>query len=213
MIRVMIVDDQVLVRQGLISLLSLHDDIEIVGEAGNGSEAVSIVSSMKPDVILMDMRMPIMNGVEAIREIFRRQVPVSILVLTTFDEDEFIVESLQAGASGYLLKDTPSDELAAAIRLVQAGHTQLGPSIASKVVSKLTTQPKQSESAKTALQFMTDREKEILKLIATGMNNKEIAEQLHITEGTVKNHISSILTQLEVRDRTQAALWAKANFH
>ncbi|HEY9786599.1 MAG TPA: response regulator transcription factor [Candidatus Obscuribacterales bacterium] len=209
MIRVMIVDDQALVRRGLASLLALESDIQVVGEASNGSEAVSLLESLKPDVILMDMRMPILDGVEATREIVKRSPQTRILVLTTFDDDEYIFLSLKAGASGYLLKDTPSEDLSAAIRAVHHGHTQLGPSIAPKVLSRLKPFSPPSSQAAESIKFMTEREQEILNLIAQGMNNKEIASQLNITEGTVKNHISSILTQLGVRDRTQAALWAK----
>lgn len=210
MIRVMLVDDQSLVRQGLNSLISLEDDMEVVGEAGGGREAISLVESIKPDVILMDMRMPNCNGVEATAEILKRHPGLKILVLTTFDEDEYIFESLKAGASGYLLKDTPSEDLAAAIRIVFHGHTQLGPTIAPKVLARL--KPFSPQADQMPVKFMTEREQEILKLIARGLNNKEIAAALHITEGTVKNHISSILTQLGVRDRTQAALWAHEHF-
>lgn len=209
MIRVMIVDDQALVRHGLTSLLSLEDDITIVGEAGNGSEAISLIDSLKPDVILMDMRMPILNGVDATKEILKRNPGVKVVVLTTFDEDEYIFESLKAGASGYLLKDTPSEDLSAAIRVVHHGHTQLGPSIAPKVLARLRPYSPPAGDGASSIKFMTEREQEILKLIAQGLNNKEIAGKLSITEGTVKNHISSILTQLGVRDRTQAALWAR----
>lgn len=207
MIKVMIVDDQPLVRQGLTSLISLEEDLQLVGEASNGREAISLCSQLNPDVILMDILMPGCDGVEATREIVARHPNVKVVMLTTFDEDEYILDSLKAGASGYLLKDTTADDLSAAIRVTHHGHTQLGPTIGPKVLARL--KPFVSKPETNALQFMSEREQEILSLIGKGLSNKEIASQLHITEGTVKNHVSSVLTQLGVRDRTQAALWAK----
>lgn len=206
----MIVDDQPLIRQGLSSLLSLEDDIELIAEVSSGREAISLCNQLKPDVILMDILMPGFNGVEATREIMARNPGMRVLMLTTFDEDEFILDSLKAGACGYLLKDTSSDDLAAAIRVTHHGHTQLGPTIAPKVLARL--KPVAPKQETNVLQFMSEREQEILKLIGQGLSNKEIAASLHITEGTVKNHVSSIFTHLGVRDRTQAALWAKENF-
>ncbi|HEY9787949.1 MAG TPA: response regulator transcription factor [Candidatus Obscuribacterales bacterium] len=209
MIRVMIVDDQSLVRQGLISLLSQEGDIEIVGEAGNGSEAISLLDSLRPDVILMDMRMPALDGVAATREILKRQPAMRIIVLTTFDDDEYIFESLKAGALGYLLKDSEPEIVANAIRAVHKGHTQLGPTIGQRVISRVKA-PASKESAELA-KFLTERELEVLKLMADGSSNKDIADKLSITEGTVKHHISSILTQLGAKNRTEAALWARDN--
>lgn len=210
MIRLMLVDDQTLVRQGLASLLSLEEDFEIVAHAGHGQEAVSLAASSGPDIILMDIRMPVMDGVEATKMIRERNPDIKILVLTTFDEDEYIVRAMQAGASGYLLKDAPTEQLASAIRSVHNGFTQLGPTIGPKLLSRLNSQAG-SGPKEDAESLFTGRELEILKLLGQGKSNKEIAHTLFITEGTVKNHITKILAQLNVRDRTQAALWAQQN--
>lgn len=209
MIKVLLVDDQSLIRQGLKALLELEADLEIVGEAENGEEAVNLVATLQPDVILMDIRMPIMDGVAATREIQKRFVGIKVLVLTTFDNDEYVTAALQNGAMGYLLKDTPSEELAVAIRAVYKGYTQLGPGI----VKKLLTQSSNIASTQSlpippTLAELTPREKEVLRLIATGANNREIAQQLYISEGTVKNHVTNILNRLNLRDRTQAAIIA-----
>ncbi|MFM2429705.1 MAG: hypothetical protein RLZZ511_918 [Cyanobacteriota bacterium] len=206
MIRILLVDDQDLLRQGLASLLALEEDLEIIGQASNGNEAIAQATELQPDVILMDVRMPVCDGVTATQEIHQRFPWMRILVLTTFDDDEYIWQSLQAGALGYLLKSTPSSQLANAIRTVYQGHSQLGPSIASKVFAQMNSQP--VEPPTTDHRF-SDRETEILQLLGQGLNNKEIAQQLYLTEGTVKNHISRILAELGMRDRTQAALWAQ----
>lgn len=204
MIKILLADDQILFRQGLVSLLALEDDLELVGQADNGLEAIALTEQLQPDVILMDIRMPICDGVVATREIHHRYPAIRILVLTTFDEDEYIVKSLQVGASGYLLKNTPSTQLAAAIRMVHQGYSQLGPTIASKLFSQIHMPVKQD------LQHLfSNRELEVLTLLAQGKNNREISQTLHVTEGTVKNHITRILCQLGLRDRTQAALWAQ----
>lgn len=211
-IKLMLVDDQTLVRQGLASLLSLEDDFEIVGHAGHGQEAVNVCQSVGPDVILMDIRMPVMDGVAATKAIREKNQDVKILVLTTFDEDEYIVQAMSAGASGYLLKDAPTEQLAAAIRSVYSGMTQLGPTIAPKLFSRLAAGGAAPAATKADVENMfTGRELEILRLLGEGKSNKEIAQTLFITEGTVKNHITKILAQLNVRDRTQAALWAQQN--
>jgi DNA-binding NarL/FixJ family response regulator len=206
MIRVLLVDDQDLFRQGLASLLGLEEDIEIVAQAGNGDEAIAKATTTQPDVILMDIRMPVCDGVTATREIHQRFPWIRILVLTTFDEDEYIWQSLQAGALGYLLKSTASEQLANAIRTLYQGHGQLGPSIASKVFAQVN-----GPVGETGHHF-SEREREILGLLGQGLNNREIAQRLHLTEGTVKNHISRILAELDMRDRTQAALWAQKQF-
>lgn len=209
MIRLMLVDDQTLIRQGLASLLSLEDDFEIIGQAGHGQEAVSLADTLRPDMILMDIRMPVMDGVAATKSVKEKHPDIKVLVLTTFDEDEYIVKAMQAGASGYLLKDAPTEQLAAAIRSVHCGFTQLGPTIAPKLFSKLSSTS--NEPKEDVHSMFTGRELEILKLLGQGKSNKEIAQSLYITEGTVKNHITKILAQLNVRDRTQAALWAQQN--
>jgi len=208
-IRVLIVDDQTLVRQGLATLLALEEDLEIVGQAGDGEEAISQVGFLQPDVVLMDMRMPKKTGVEATQEICKRYPSVKVLVLTTYDEDELIVGALKAGACGYLLKDSPSEKLATAIRAVKEGYTQLSPAVTPKVVSLMHG----SEKSKKAdlLKSFSEREVEIIELIAKGLSNKEIAETLYITQGTVKNYVTKILGQLNLRDRTQLAVWVKDN--
>ncbi len=212
MIRVLLADDQPLFRQGLASLLSLEDDLEITGQANNGKEAITLTEQLQPDVILMDVRMPLCDGVEATREIHQRFPWVRILVLTTFDEDEYIWKSLQAGALGYLLKSTPSSQLATAIRTLYQGHSQLGPTIAQKVFAQLNLPATVKSSNHNQHHHLSERELEVLTLIGEGKSNREIAQALFLTEGTVKNYVSQILSRLGLRDRTQAALWAKQNF-
>jgi len=209
MIKVLLVDDQGLIRQGLKALLELETDIEIVGEAENGEIAVNLVAQLQPDVVLMDIRMPIMDGVAATKEIQQRFADPKILVLTTFDDDEYVTAALQNGAMGYLLKDTPSEELAVAIRAVHKGYTQLGPGIVKKLLNQFPNGRQiQSQPVPPNLTELTPREKEVLKLIATGASNREIAQELYISEGTVKNHVTNILNRLNLRDRTQAAIIA-----
>lgn len=209
MIKVLLVDDQGLIRQGLRALLELEPDLEIVGEAENGEQAINLVAKFQPDVVLLDIRMPIMDGVAATREIQKRFAKTKILVLTTFDDDEYVSAALQNGAMGYLLKDTPSEELAVAIRAVYKGYTQLGPGIVKKLLTQFSNStPTQSSAVPSNLAELTPREKEVLRLIATGASNREIAQQLYISEGTVKNHVTNILNRLNLRDRTQAAIWA-----
>jgi DNA-binding NarL/FixJ family response regulator len=206
MIRILIADDQPFFRQGLADLLDLEEDLEIVGQANHGKEAIALTQQLQPDVILMDVRMPVCDGVEATRDIHQRFPWIRILVLTTFDEDEYIWQSLQAGALGYLLKSTPSHELATAIRTLHQGYSQLGPTIAPKVFAQINP-PISPEN--DYQDWFSKRELEVLTLLAEGKNNREISETLYLTEGTVKNHITRILGQLGVRDRTQAALWAQ----
>ncbi len=209
MIRLLLVDDQNLVREGLRSLLEAKPDLTVVGEADNGQRAVELALDLQPDVVLMDVRMPIMDGVAATRLLLAQQPEVKVLVLTTFDDDAYIAEAMQAGARGYLLKDTPSEELAEAIRAVAKGYTQFGPGLFEKVLHP-------TAAAKVALQpppelaQLTPREQEVLTLIAQGYSNREIAEALCIAERTVKNHVNSILRRLDLRDRTQAALFMAA---
>ena len=209
MIRLLLVDDQSIVREGLSSLLQTQLDLEIVGEAENGRVAVEQSLSLKPDVVLMDIRMPVMDGVAAI-EILKQQAPeIKILVLTTFDDDEYVVRAMAHGADGYLLKDTPSKELAQAIRSIDRGYTQMGPGLFAKTMAN-NTEP---DSIPPELVQLTPRETEVLQAIATGHSNREIAEQLYITERTVKNHVNSILRSLDLRDRTQAAIFAHKYFN
>lgn len=210
MIRLLLADDQSLFRQGLASLLSLEEDLEIIGQANHGKEAIALTEQLQPDVILMDVRMPICDGVVATYEIHQRFPWIRILVLTTFDEDEYIWKSLQAGALGYLLKSTPSEQLADAIRTLYKGYSQLGPTIAPKVFAQLNLSPSPTK-LNSHQQLFSERELEILTLIGEGKNNREISQKLYLTEGTVKNYVSQILARLGLRDRTQAALWVKQN--
>ena len=207
MISLLLVDDQNLIRQGLKALLELEPDLEVVGEAENGAIAIDLVKKLQPNVVLMDIRMPVMDGVTATGQICSRFPNVNILVLTTFDDDTYVAAAIKNGAKGYLLKDTPSEEIAAAIRAVALGYTHLAPGMIDKVMSGQID--KSAATLPSGLTELTPRELEILKLIAGGSNNREIAGQLYISEGTVKNHVTNILTRLNVRDRTQAAILAK----
>jgi DNA-binding NarL/FixJ family response regulator len=203
MIRLLLVDDQMLIRRGLKALLKPEPELEILGEAGNGQEALAWLGSADrlPDVILMDIRMPEMDGVAATQAISAAFPTIKILILTTFDDREYVTQALQNGASGYLLKDTPAEELIQAIQLVQKGYTQLAPGLAQKLLTQ------QAAPSPPKLPELTPREQEILQLIAQGASNREIAQQLYIAEKTVKNHITSLLSRLGLRDRTQAAVW------
>ena len=210
MIRLLLVDDRDLFREGLATLLATEEDLEIVGQANNGSEAIALAEKLQPDVILMDIQMPICDGVTATREIVRRYPWMRTLVLTTFDDDEYIGQSLQAGAKGYLLKRKSSEEMAMAIRAVNRGYAQLSPEIAPKVFAKV----KPISPANTEyLDALSPRELEVLQLIGCGKNNHEISITLHLSVGTVKNYITQILSKLDMRDRIAAALWAKENLN
>ncbi|MBE9014796.1 response regulator transcription factor [Chroococcidiopsidales cyanobacterium LEGE 13417] len=206
MIQILVVDDQSLIRQGLKALLELDPELTVVGEAENGQLALQLAQELRPDVILMDIRMPLMDGVAATREILQQLPQTKVLVLTTFDDDEYVKAAIAHGAMGYLLKDTPSEELAIAIHAVHKGYTQLGPGIVKKLLVSPLSVPKPTPPP--VLQELTPRELEILQLIASGANNREIAQKLFISEGTVKNHVTNILNRLNLRDRTQAAIFA-----
>ncbi|NET27831.1 response regulator transcription factor [Okeania sp. SIO1I7] len=205
MIKVLLVDDENLIRRGLKALLKLENYLQIVGEAENGEMAINQIENLQPDVVLMDVRMPIMDGVAATKEICQRFPEVKILILTTFDDDRYVTQALKYGAAGYLLKDTPSEELGQAIQAVFKGYTQLGPGIGKKAISQMAIPV---SNLPQNWQELTPREQEILKLIASGANNREIAKTLYISEKTVKNHITNILRRLNLRDRTQAAIFA-----
>jgi DNA-binding NarL/FixJ family response regulator len=210
-IRVLLVDDQSLFREGLHTLLSGRSDLEVVGEAGNGVEALEVAAAVKPDVVLMDLRMPVLDGVAATR-LLRQELPDSrVIVLTTFEDDESVFDALRAGAAGYLLKDVSSATLVEAIRAAARGESFLEPSITTKVVAefKRMADPSAAAESQPLIEPLSEREVEILALVATGASNKEIAGQLFIAEGTVKNHLTHILGKLGVRDRTQAALKAR----
>ncbi|MBN9391476.1 MAG: response regulator transcription factor [Chloroflexi bacterium] len=220
-VRLLITDDQRLLREGIASLLSLQPGIEVVGTASNGQEAFEKAQQLKPDVILMDVRMPVMDGVAATALIKRQLLSCKILMLTTFDDEEYVIDALKAGASGYLLKTIPEDDLAQAVIAVHKGIYQLDPAVAQKVISSLGKQPEPAPaSPDRALNKslgvisnsgLTERELEVLKLTSQGLSNSEIAGQLFISEGTVKNHISNILSRLGLRDRIQAIIYAREN--
>lgn len=202
-IRIVIVDDQRLIREGLAALLALVSDLQILGQAADGQAAIELAATLSPDVILMDVRMPGMNGVAATREIRRRFPTPRVIVLTTFDDDEYVFQSLQAGASGYLLKNADPDHLAAAIRAVHAGDSILDPAVTNKVIQRAVSADAAAPLL-TLSEKLTPREREILHLIVQGATNAEIAAHLCLSEGTVKNHISHILDKLGARDRVQA---------
>jgi DNA-binding NarL/FixJ family response regulator len=187
-------------------LLKLEKDIEVTGIAEDGDAAIRMVDKQKPDLVLMDLKMPITNGVEATRRIKQKHAEVKILVLTTYDDDEWVSDAVKAGASGYLLKDTPRDELVKAIRGTVAGKSYLDPSVAGKVIEMVSS--RQSQPATLITGKLTERELEVLRLIARGLNNTDIADRLFLSEGTVRNHVSAILAKLGVADRTQAAVIA-----
>ena len=209
-IRILLVDDQPLFREGLRTLLSVHPDFEVVGEAGNGEEAIRLVRLLLPSVVLMDLQMPVLDGVAATRSLHEEQPDCRVIVLTTFDDDEMVFDGLRAGAVGYLLKDAPSEKLAEAIRVAARGETFLQPSVAAKVVAEFARLTKKTVLTPPSLvDPLSERELEILRLIAQGASNREIAGTLFLAEGTVKNYVTNILGKLGVRDRTQAALKAK----
>jgi DNA-binding NarL/FixJ family response regulator len=232
-IRVLLVDDQTLLRQSFERLLELErPGLRVVATAADGQEAVAAVERLAaeghaPHVVLMDVRMPRLDGVEATRQITARWPEVRIVMLTTFDDEEYIVEGLRAGAKGYLLKDASSEQLVQAIRAVRRGESPLQPSVAAKLVARIARSQESAPLAPAAptpaypqstgssagmpLDDLTEREREILRLLAKGESNREIGEALFITEGTVKNHVSNILSKLGLRDRTQAALWARTH--
>lgn len=210
LIRVLLVDDQRLMRDGLRTLIELETDLDVAGEAEDGLQAITAYRDLGPDIVLMDVRMPNLNGVEATRRIKADWSEANILILTTFDDDEYIFEGLRAGASGYLLKDVSGKELAEAIRTVANGGTLIAPSVARKVVSEFARlKPAPKEAVTTLPDPLSEREIEILKVLAQGHTNKEIANQLYLAEGTVKNYVTSILQKIGVRDRTQAAIRAR----
>lgn len=207
-VRLLLVDDQALFREGLRSLLSVQPGVEVVGEAAHGEQAVRLAHELKPQVVLMDLRMPVLGGVEATRRIRAADPACRVLVLTTFDDDEEVFAALRAGAAGYLLKDAPSEKLIEAINVAARGGSFLQPSIAAKVVAEF-TRLSQPPSDLRLVDPLSERELEVLRHLARGKSNKEIAAALNLVEGTVKNHMSNILSKLAVQDRTQAALKAR----
>ena len=212
MIKILIADDQTLMRDGLKTILELEDDMEVIATCENGQIAYEKSKELKPDVILMDIRMPIMNGVESVK-LIKKEIPsITIIMLTTFDDDEYIIEALSNGANGYLLKDIPGDKLLQAIRDGFHGNLLIPGNIAAKIVSKLSSASKEKHNSSSdyeLLEELSEREAEIAKLLVKGYTNKQIAASLFISEGTVKNYISNIYSKLGISDRTQAALFLK----
>ena len=209
LIRILIADDQSLFREGLHTLLSVQNDFEVVAEASNGEEAVRLSVQHKPDVVLMDVRMPVMDGVKAIFRLREVLPEIKVVVLTTFDDDAAIFDGLKAGAVGYLLKDVSSEQLCEAIRSAADGHYFLLPSVTAKVVAEFARLSRTATSGKEIPNPLSVREVEVLGLVAAGLNNREISERLVISEGTVKNHLTNILGKLEARDRMQAVVRAR----
>jgi DNA-binding NarL/FixJ family response regulator len=213
MIRLLLVDDQSLIRQGLKAMLELEPDLQVVGSAENGEAALEQVATLQPDVVLMDVRMPVMDGRAATRKIAQQFPEIKVLVLSTFDDDQYIADAMRAGARGYLLKDMPSEELAQAIRLVHCGYTQLGPGLMEKLMTNVPN-PKiaDTENTQQELTYLTPREHDVLRLIASGSINRDIAQQLYISEGTVKTHVTHLLNRLNLKNRAQLAIYAHSVF-
>jgi DNA-binding NarL/FixJ family response regulator len=211
-VRVLVADDQALIREGLLVLLRAQEDIEVVGEAVDGREAVEKAAALRPDVVLMDVRMPVLNGLEATRRILgaqgRPSAATKVLVVTTFDLDEYVFEALRAGASGFLLKDSSAQTLAEAVRVVAAGDAMLSPPVTRRLLGTFARLGGSRGPTRDRVGRLSERETEVLTLIARGRSNAEIADELVLAEQTVKTHVSRILTKLDLRDRTQAAIFA-----
>jgi DNA-binding NarL/FixJ family response regulator len=208
-VRVLIADDQVLVRSGFRMILEARDDLEVVGEAENGARAIELARELEPDVVLMDVRMPVMDGVEATRLLLESGAGARVIILTTFDLDEYVFEALRAGASGFLLKDVQPAQLVEAIRVVASGEALLAPSVTRRLLDRFAaTFDASSSKSPPELDALTPRELEILRLVAGGLSNAEIAAQLFLSETTVKTHVSSVLRKLHLRDRVQAVVLA-----
>jgi len=209
-VRVLLVDDDALVRAGLQMILSSADDLQVVGEAENGAQAVEAVAAHRPDVVLMDVRMPVMDGLSAAKAITSRPAAPAVVMLTTFDLDEYVFQALQAGATGFLLKDTPPRELLAAVRVVAAGEAMLSPTVTKRLVGHFAadaSNPRRREATQS-LQLLTDREREVLGAVGQGMSNAEVGRALFMSEATVKTHVSRLLTKLGAHNRVQVAIVA-----
>lgn len=204
--KILLCDDQAVIRDGLEMLLNLEKDIQVIATAQDGAEAVVLAAQKQPDLVLMDLKMPGTNGIEATRQIRAKFPNIKVLVLTTYDDDEWVFDAIRAGASGYLLKDTPREKIIEAIRGTMAGKSFVDPAVAGKLLNQVASN--QTQPASLLTDKLTERETDVLRLIARGFNNGEIANQLHLSEGTVRNHVSAILEKLGVSDRTQAAVIA-----
>jgi DNA-binding NarL/FixJ family response regulator len=210
MTRVVLCDDQVFVCEGLNAILGTAPDIEVVGMAYDGEEALQLVERLQPDLVLMDLKMPVLSGVQATRQIHQNFPQIKILVLTTYDFDEWVLEAVRAGANGYLLKDTPREQLFAAIRGTMQGKSFIDPAVAPKLLNHLSSSPPASPKDEAA-GLLSERELDVLQLVAQGLSNLEIAQKLYLSEGTVKNYVSAIFAKINVTDRTQATLFALRN--
>jgi DNA-binding NarL/FixJ family response regulator len=208
MIRVLIVDDQELVRAGFRMILEQQEDIEIIGEAGAGADAVALARELDPDVVLMDVRMPEIDGIEATRLLLATGTRARVLMLTTFDADEYVYEAMKAGASGFLLKNAPPAQLLIAVRATAAGEAQLAPAIVQRMIEEFVRRPTPGRTRPDTLDELTDRELDVLKLLARGLSNAEIAAALFLSEATIRTHVSRVLAKLKLRDRTQAVVLA-----
>jgi DNA-binding NarL/FixJ family response regulator len=208
-IRVLVADDQAMVRAGFAALLAAQPDLEVVGQAENGAEAVTIAAATRPDVVLMDVRMPVLDGIAATRQVLAATPGTRVVVLTTFDVDDYVLDAIRAGASGFLLKDAPPDDLVAAVRVVARGDALLAPSVTRRLIERLAvTGTTPAPPSASALPELTQREREVLVEVARGLSNREIAAALVIAEQTVKTHVSRVLGKLGVRDRAQAVVAA-----
>ena len=208
MIRVLVADDQAMVRAGFAALLDAQPDLEVVGQAENGAEAVALAASTAPDIVLMDVRMPVLDGIAATRRVLAETPGTRVVVLTTFDVDDYVLDAIRAGASGFLLKDSPPDDLVAAVRIVARGDALLAPSVTRRLIERLAVGPAQPPASPSALPELTQREREVLVEVAKGRSNQEIAAALVIAEQTVKTHVSRVLGKLGLRDRAQAVVAA-----
>jgi DNA-binding NarL/FixJ family response regulator len=208
-IRVVVADDQAVVRAGFHTILDAQPDIDVVGEAADGQEAVELAARLRPDVVLMDIRMPRVDGLEATRRLTARGEPVKVLVLTTFDLDEYVYGALRAGASGFLLKDATREELVHAVRVVAAGDAMLSPAVTRRVITAFTEHvPAATGGASAELDALTARERDVFELLAQGLSNGEIADRLYVGEATVKSHVAHVLQKLHLRDRVHAVIYA-----
>jgi len=206
--RVLVADDEHLMRAGLIELLTTDPEIEIVGQASTGREAVELARQLAPDVVLMDVRMPDLDGIAATRELSRTSPSVKVLMLTTFEQDDYVFGALRAGASGFLLKRTRSEDLIAAVHAIAAGDSLLSPSVTRRVIDRMAQQPTPELAGQAKLEALTPRERDVLELIARGLSNREIAAALVVEESTIRTHVKRILAKLDLRDRVQAVIFA-----